>query len=165
MIRTQYHGTIVLFVISRWEMPDSSQASLPHFAPYGKCLVLRWKGTAVFASYHFLKKVEPFCRKGRRQTSKRFYPVAAVSVPFSGRVGCKDFCCSVLLFRRMPVCFLFLYLYIIRYMDVWHYPLDIRCQVIQFYFLYLHVRITNIKANYDTFGVGRKGHQDAEDSL
>lgn len=50
-------------------------------------------------------------------------------------------------------------------MDVWHYPLDIRCQVIQFYFLYLHVRITNIKANYDTFGVGRKSHQDAEDSL
>lgn len=105
MIGTQYHGTIVLFVISRWEMPDSSHVSLPHFAPYGKCLVLRWKNTAVFSSYHFLKKVEPFCRKGRRQTSKRFYPVAAVSVPFSGRVGCKDFCCSVLLFRRMPVCF------------------------------------------------------------
>lgn len=105
MIGTQYHGTIVLFVISRWEMPDSSHVSLPHFAPYGKCLVLRWKGTAVFASYHFLKKVEPFCRKGRRKTSKRFYPVAAISVPFSGRVGCKDFYCSVLLFRRMPVCF------------------------------------------------------------
>lgn len=50
-------------------------------------------------------------------------------------------------------------------MDVWYYPLDIRCKVIQFYFLYLHVRITNIKANYDTFGVGRKGHQDAEDGL
>lgn len=105
MIGTQYHGTIVLFVISRWEMPDSSHISLPYFAPYGKCLVLRWKDTVGFSSCHFLKKVEPFCRKGRRQTSKRFYPVAAVSVPFSGRVGCKDFCCSVLLFRRMPVCF------------------------------------------------------------